>query len=70
MIHAIQYDFSFLVWSSPAEEALMKRIPGGKSVNRYLDLGLNVPLWLALNGAIRYDRRPWEREAVTIVRKN
>ena len=70
LIHAIQYDFSFLVWSSPAEEAMMNRISGGKSAYRYVDLGLNVPVWLALNRIIRYDRRPWEREAVTIVRKN
>lgn len=62
-IHAAQYDFSFLVWSEPAERALWKLFVGGERIHRYVDLGLNVPIWGVLNTLIPYDDRPWEREA-------
>jgi len=69
LVHAIQYDFSFIAWAEPAESWLMTRIPRGAWFHRYLDLGLNVPVWWGLNSAIKYENRPWEREAVTLVRQ-
>jgi hypothetical protein len=69
LVHVLQYDFSFIVWTEPVETIFMKSLPGGERVHRYVDLGLNVPVWSGLNSIIPYHRRPWEQEAVTLARQ-
>lgn len=68
LVHVVQYDFAFNAIVEPIETTVLNRIPGGSSVHRYVDLGLNVPLLSALNAAVPYNRRPWEREARTLAR--
>lgn len=63
LVHVAQYDFSFIAWTETPETALVRRIPGGERISRYVDTGLNEPLWLLLNELIPYEKRPWEREA-------
>lgn len=60
-IHAAQNDFSFIVWSLPAEERFRRRMLG--PISRYVDLGLQVPALGVVSFLADYDRRPWEREA-------
>jgi hypothetical protein len=62
-VHVIQYDQSFLLWAAPAEDAVLDRSRLGRSIHRHVDLGLNVPVWAALNGVVGPNARPWEREA-------
>ena len=65
LVHVAQYDFSFIALAAPVEKSILQQTTAGKWINRYVDLGLNVPLWSALNVMIRYQNRPWEIEAVT-----
>lgn len=67
-VHVAQFDFAFNAISEPIEARILSRIPLGGQVHRYFDLGLNVPLLSALNSAVTYERRPWEREARTLAR--
>ncbi len=62
-VHVIQYDFSYLVWSEPAERWLMRHVPAGTPLSRYFDLGLSLGIVSGLNRLLQYDNRPWEREA-------
>lgn len=62
-VHVIQYDQTFLFWSEPAEAWAMDPSRVGRAIRRHVDLGLNVALMGALNEAVSYEDRPWEREA-------
>lgn len=42
-VHVLQYDRAFLAWSEPVEAWLMKRIPGGSTLYRYMDVAFVVP---------------------------
>ena len=66
LVHAIQSDFLFNTLSEPLEATLLGRSAKGRIFNRYVDLGLNMPLAAALNSIIAYEKRPWEREARTL----
>jgi hypothetical protein len=68
MIHAAQSDFAFTAWSDGLQRAIAKRIPGGKIASRYIDANLTLPLQVLANGLIDYDRRPWEKEAVSFAK--
>lgn len=68
MIHAAQSDFAFTAWSDGLQQAIAKRIPGGSIVSRYVDANLTLPLQLLANGLIDYERRPWEKEAVSFAK--
>jgi hypothetical protein len=63
-VHLLQEDaLSYLV-TLPVEHALVRRLPLGDRAPRMLDVGAVAPLgviWLCTR--IRYERRPWEREA-------
>jgi hypothetical protein len=65
LVHVAQYDFSFIALAAPIEKSILQQTTGGTWINKYVDLGLNVPLWSALNVIIPYQNRPWEIEAVT-----
>ncbi len=65
LVHVAQYDFFFIVGAAPAEKAMLRRTTPTAWINRYIDLGLNVPVWSTLNRLIPYQHRPWEIEAAT-----
>jgi hypothetical protein len=68
LVHVAQYDFSFIAWTETAESALLHHIPGGAQLSTWCDLSLNAPAWQVLDGLIPYEKRPWEREALSINR--
>ncbi len=65
LVHLAQYDFSFITVAAPAERSVLQRTKGTAWINKYMDLGLNVPTWSGLNRLIPYHHRPWEIEAST-----
>ena len=68
-VHVIQYDQFFWTWTSPAEEWLLERVPGGRRLGRYLDLNLSPLVTQGLQLAFkRYEHRPWELEAEFLAR--
>ena len=62
-VHTLQHDLALQAWGAPAQRWLLARVPGGKTLDRYVDVGLHAILWAGLNAAVPYDDRPWEREA-------
>lgn len=68
LVHVTQYDFSYIAWTQAGESALLRRVRGGRKIFRFIDLSLNVPVWLGANALISSDKRPWEWEANAIAR--
>lgn len=67
-VHAIQYDQAFALWSAPAEAWLMEKTAVGRTLSRWVDLGLNAPALAGLGAPIPYEARPWESEAFFLSR--
>lgn len=67
-IHVLQYDQTFLLWAAPVERWALSQRGWTRALNRYVDLGLHVPVWAGLNTVIPYEDRPWEREAFFLSR--
>lgn len=67
-IHVLQYDQTFLLWAAPVERWALSQRGWTRTLNRHVDLGLHVPVWAALNTLVRYEDRPWEREAFFLSR--
>ena len=63
LIHVVQYDFTFLVWGEPVEDAILPHLPAGTTVRRYVDLGANMAILGLAYWAVPYDQSPWEHEA-------
>lgn len=62
-IHVLQHDFNAQTIGIPAGHWLLRRVPGGKRVGRYLDLNLD-PVFPLFGVLIHNGRsRPWELEA-------
>lgn len=63
-VHLLQWDAYNQLVANPIERKLVRGVPGGKSISRFLDLGVLSPTSaLLLARQIPYDRQPWEREA-------
>jgi hypothetical protein len=62
-IHLIQYDQAMQSWSTPLEQWLLPKLPGGSWLARHVDVGLVMIPAVLLNHVIPYESRPWEREA-------
>jgi hypothetical protein len=63
-VHLLQWDAYNQLVANPIERKLVRGVPGGKSISRFLDLGVLSPTSaLLLAWQIPYDRQPWEREA-------
>lgn len=67
-VHVLQYDQTFLLWAAPVERWALSQRGWTRALNRYVDLGLHVPVWAGLNTVIPYEDRPWEREAFFLSR--
>ncbi|MGK2963533.1 MAG: hypothetical protein ACSLFK_15540 [Gemmatimonadaceae bacterium] len=63
LTHIAQYDFVATAWQAPLERTLLGFVPGGSTIHRYVDLGVLLPLWAALNAIVPVQDRPWEKEA-------
>ncbi len=63
LTHVAQQDYVATAWEDPLEEWLFRRLPGGKSVTKYVHIGVLNPLWVALGATIDYRDQPWEKEA-------
>jgi hypothetical protein len=63
-VHVLQQDQIFFTWSDPLEEWVVRRLPGGAVVNRYVDLGLSNVFTAAIAELFgEHDDRPTELEA-------
>jgi hypothetical protein len=69
-IHVLQDDYLFTVWSQPAGEWLLRRVPGGERIDRYIDVNL-VDTMRGLLSVVISERRnqPWELEANFLERR-
>lgn len=67
-VHVAQYDQTFLLWSAPGEEALLRGAGWTRAVGQYVDLSLNAPVWAGINAVFPYEARPWEDEAYFLSR--
>jgi hypothetical protein len=63
-VHLLQWDAYDQLAAFPIERKLVRSVPGGKSLSRFLDIGVLSPVSaLLIAQQIRYERQPWEREA-------
>lgn len=63
-VHVVQNDFIFLAWTDPAEDRVLRMVPGGRLLSRYADLNLSPLVTTTLSRAFKnYHDRPWEVEA-------
>lgn len=63
-VHVLQWDAINLTVAAPAERALLARVPGGRRLSKFLDLGVvGAGLVFLVASAVEYDSQPWEREA-------
>ena len=65
LTHVAQGEFVAIVVEEPLERRLLSRLPGGKAINRYVDLGILSPVWAGLNELVPASERPWEKEAAS-----
>jgi hypothetical protein len=66
LVHASQYDFASIAWAIPLEKRIVAKHPAALRVNKYVDFGILVPIWLSANALIHHDARPWEKEAISL----
>jgi hypothetical protein len=63
-VHLLQWDAYNQLVANPIERTLVRSVRGGRSLSRFLDLGVLSPTSaLLIANQIPYDRQPWEREA-------
>ena len=68
-IHTLQMDQIFLDWIEPYDDRLLRLIPGGRAVNRWVDINVSTEILRLI--APLFDRhrdRPWELEAIYFTR--
>ena len=66
MVHATQYDFVSQAWGASLDAWVISAVPHGSKILRFVDLGIMVPVWLLVNGAVEKQHRPWEKEALAL----
>ena len=64
-VHVLQNDQIFLLWTEPAEQWALRKVPGGRTIARYVDPNLS-PVVTELLGRLfpEYHSKPWEMEAI------
>lgn len=64
LVHVVQEDQIFGTWLRPLQSAELTRVPGGRTLDHWLDLNLSTQLLDGLSNIVtRHDVRPWELEA-------
>lgn len=62
--HVLQEDQLFSTWLRPAQATLLPRLPGGRTLDRWVDLNLGTEVLDVLARLVpQHDVRPWELEA-------
>jgi len=69
LVHVIQSDALFNTYAAPLEKKLFTILPLGRTLHRYVDIGVHVPVWSGVNSMVAYRYRPWEWEARTLAGK-
>ena len=68
-MHVLQIDQLFLTLNDPHDDWLLRKLPAGEAVNRWVDLNVAEYLFTFLAGAIdEHSHRPWEMEAIHLAR--
>ena len=67
LIHAAQYDFTFTAWSDATQSAISRRVRSVGFITRFMDLNFTLPMPYVANRLIKYEDRPWEIEAYSLV---
>lgn len=66
LIHAAQYDFISIAWSEPLEKWALSGSRAGRLVHRYVDFSSLTYAWTGMHSVLPAERRPWEREAISL----
>ena len=68
-MHVLQMDQLFLTLNDPHDDWLLRQLPGGRKVARYVDLNGAEYIMTFLSALIdEHDHRPWELEAIHLAR--
>jgi hypothetical protein len=68
-VHTLQMDQIFLTLNEPHDDRLLRVLPGGSALNRWVDLNLSSELLQILSRTTsRHGDRPWEMEAIYLTR--
>lgn len=68
-VHVLQVDQIFLTINDPHDDRLLKAMPAGSTLNRWVDVNLSTELLEFLGRAInRHGDRPWEMESIYLAR--
>lgn len=66
-VHLVQDDFLNIAWADPLDDWLVRRLPWGETIVRYVDVG---GAYMAIAGVfllmLPYEDRPWEDEAARL----
>lgn len=63
LTHVAQSDMLGTIVSEPIERWALSRTGWGKTLHRFIDLGVAYPLWAVANRQLEHEKRPWEAEA-------
>ncbi len=63
LVHVIQSDFLAIAFSQPFEAWLLAHVRGGRTLHKYVDIGIMNPVWAVANGELDIWDRPWEKES-------
>lgn len=68
-VHVLQTDNIFLNWIEPQDDRLLRLLPGGSAINRWMDVNVSTEIMRLLANAFdRHRDRPWEVEAIYLTR--
>ena len=68
-VHVLQMDQIFLTLNDPHDDQLLRSLPAGRTINRYVDINLSAELLRLLTIPIdKHADRPWEMEAIYLSR--
>jgi hypothetical protein len=69
-VHVLQNDQMFLLWTEPAKQWALSKVPGGKTLSRYVDFNLSPAVTELLGLAFpEYHSKPWELEAIYLTER-
>ena len=67
-VHVLQNDQIFLLWTEPVERWVLGKLPGGRTLSRYVDLNASPAVTELLGDVFPdYHRKPWEMEAIYLM---
>lgn len=68
-VHVLQMDQIFMTLNDPHDDALLRMLPRGRAIDRYIDINLSTEILRLLTIPIdKHADRPWELEAIYLSR--